>query len=147
MKTDGSDINRLELWEIMKALPGIIEQLMPVEKIALRYVLEDKLKRLDKAIELDNESAEFWELFKDIHRGTFEDRMRTMRIHSGRSSGDKYDLTHTFRDINIEIEIDQRCREGMTQKAAIDEVANIANLSPDRVKKIYQACQRAIKRP
>ena len=129
----------------MNALPDIIEQLIPVEKIALRYVLEDKLKRLDKAIKLDNEMAEYGEWFKDIHRGTFEDRMRTMRIHAGRSSGDQYDLTHVFRDINIEIEIDERCRKGMTQIAAFEEVAVEANLSPSRVKTIYLDRQKAYK--
>ena len=72
--------------------------------------------------------------------------MRTMRIHAGRSSGDQYDLTHVFRDINIEIEIDERCRKGMTQKAAIDEIADVANLTPGHIKKIYQARKRALKR-
>ena len=53
----------------MNALPDIIEQLIPVEKIALRYVLEDKLKRLDKAIKLDNEMAEYGEWFKRYSSG------------------------------------------------------------------------------
>ena len=64
--------------------------------------------------------------------------MRTMRIHAGRSSGDQYDLTHVFRDINIEIEIDERCRKGMTQIAAIDEIADVGQSNPwPGIKKIY----------
>lgn len=140
-----TNMDRLLLWESISKLPDIIEQINPDERIALWHMLSDKMQKLDEAIKLDIEAAESWEWFKEIHRGTFKERMRTMRIHAGRSSGDQYDLTRAFRDINVEIEVDGRCRKGMTQKKAFEEVAAEANLSPSRVKTIYLDRQKAYK--
>lgn len=140
-----TNMDRLLLWESISKLPDYIDQINPDERIALWHMLHDKMEMLDEAIKRDKEAAESWPWFKEINSGTFEDRMRVMRIHAGRSSGDQYDLTRAFRDINIEIEIDKRCQNGMTKKAAYQEVAKAANLSPDRVKRIYLDRQRCYK--
>ena len=128
-----------ELWDTMSMLPDILRQLTIDEKIALRDAVLNELKMLDREIALSLESTEFWDWHNRIHRGTFKDRMRTMRTRRGRSPGARQKLMHRFRDMQIEIEIDRRCQAGMRKKTAIDEVADAANLSPDRVKKIHQA--------
>lgn len=140
-----TNMDRLLLWESISKLPDYIDQINPDERIALWHMLYDKMEKLDEAIKRDKEAAESWGWFKEINSVTFEDRMRAMRIHAGRSSGDQYDLTRAFRDVNIEIEIDERCQKGMTKKAAYQEVAKAANLSPSRVKQLYLDRQKYYK--
>ena len=136
---DFLNMERQELWDTMSMLPDILRLLSTAEKKELRDAVLNELKLLDRDIASDEESAEFWAWHNRIHQGTFKDRMRTMRIRRGRSIGVRQDLIHRFRDMQIKHEIDRRCKAGMRQMKAIDEVADAANLSPERVKKIYQA--------
>ena len=142
MNKDFSTMEPQELWETMSTLPDILRLLTTEEKIALRDAVLNELGLLEGDIAQDEERSDFWAWHDHVHRGTFRDRMRTMRIRNGRSTGVRQRLIRRFRDMQIEIEINRRREAGMTQIAAINEVADAANLSPSRVKKIYQAEKR-----
>ena len=98
----------------------------------------EQADRLDEKADRERENEVFRAWFKDIHRGAFPERMAAMRLHPGRAAGDWSDLLHTLRELNIEFEIDRYRAAGESLKTAIKMVAEKANLSPDRIEKIYK---------
>lgn len=76
---DFSNMDPEELWDTMSMLPDVLRQLNTAEKIALREAMLNELVLLERDIAEDEERSEFWDWHDQIHRGIFEDRMRTMR--------------------------------------------------------------------